>query len=134
MSHGILIIEDEAVLARNIKTYLERAGYDARTAPSAEEGLRQIEFFPADLVILDYRLPGMDGIQLSAKLRRACPDLRLLMLTAHHSPVLEGNARRVGAAACLQKPIALDELRRIVDGLLLADAVPALRENRRGCA
>ncbi len=84
-------------------------------------------------MILDYRLPGMDGIQLSAKLRRARPELHLLMLTAHHSPLLEGNARRVGAAACLQKPMALDELRRIVDGLLGA-AAPAFREDRRNCA
>lgn len=64
MAHAVLIIEDEAVLAKNIRLYLERSGIEARTAGSAEEGIAQLNEFRPDVVILDYQLPGRNGLDM----------------------------------------------------------------------
>ena len=66
MSHAILVIEDEAVLAKNILIYLERYGYEVRLAPSAEEGLGLLESVRPDAVLLDFNLPGMNGLEALA--------------------------------------------------------------------
>ena len=66
MSYATLIIDDEATLAKNMKLYLERYGYDVRIAGSAEEGLEQLDEFLPEVVILDFDLPGIDGFQTLA--------------------------------------------------------------------
>ncbi len=58
MSHAILIIDDEAILAKNIKTYLSRHGYEAQVAASGEEGLAQLDSFRPDVILLDYQIPS----------------------------------------------------------------------------
>ena len=69
MAHGVLIIEDESVSPKNIRPYLERAGFDVRTAESAEDGWQQIGEFRPDIVLLDYQLPGRNGLDLLADLK-----------------------------------------------------------------
>ena len=66
---GILIIEDEAVLAKNIATYLKRHGYDASIAASGEEGLGRIEALQPEAVLLDYALPGIDGLEVLKRVK-----------------------------------------------------------------
>ena len=71
--NAILVIEDEVTLAKNIVAYLRRAGYDAEHAPDAEQGLARLEAFRPDIIVLDYNLPGMDGL---AALRRSVRSMR----------------------------------------------------------
>ena len=70
MAHAVLIIEDEAILAKNMKTYLERQDFEAAVAASGEEGLAKLDAFHPDVVLLDYHLPGMDGLETRAEERR----------------------------------------------------------------
>ena len=67
MSLSVLIVEDEIVLAKNIATYLRRLNYDVRHVEDAETALVAIEAQRPDAVILDYNLPGMDGLELMAR-------------------------------------------------------------------
>ena len=62
MPRKILLIDDDALLRRSLSFHLEQAGYQVQTAASAEEGLRMVSFEPADLILLDIGLPGMDGL------------------------------------------------------------------------
>lgn len=117
MSHAILIIEDEAVLAKNIRIYFERAGYEVRAAHSAEEGLRQLDIFKPDLVLLDYQLPGMNGIEMLTELRRIDPAIQVVMITGQGSVDLAVEAMKLGAADFLTKPVILEKMRLLVEKL-----------------
>ena len=118
MSYALLIIEDEEVLAKNIRIYFERAGYDVRAAVSAEDGLRQLDAFKPDVVLLDYQLPGLNGIEMLAALRKVDPAVKVVMLTGQGSVDLAVKAMKLGATDFLTKPVVLEKMRVLIDKLL----------------
>ncbi|HEX9183264.1 MAG TPA: sigma-54 dependent transcriptional regulator [Burkholderiales bacterium] len=118
MARAVLIVEDEAILARNIATYLGRSGYEAQTAGSAEEGLAMLDSFKPDVVLLDLRLPGMDGLAALARFRAADAKLIVILLTGHGTVETAVEAIKAGAYDFLSKPVALSKL-----GLLLEKAL-----------
>ena len=75
MSYSVLIVEDEPVLARNMLVYLERHGLICQTASSGEEGLDALEASRPDAVVLDYNLPGKDGLSVLRLMREREPQL-----------------------------------------------------------
>jgi DNA-binding NtrC family response regulator len=115
---AVLVVEDEATLARNIKTYLQRNGYDAETAGSAEEGLAAFDRFKPDAVVLDLRLPGMDGLAALARLRASDPSLVVIMLTGHGSVETAVEAMKAGAYDFLTKPVSLSKLTLLLEKAL----------------
>jgi DNA-binding NtrC family response regulator len=118
MAHGILIVEDEASLARNIKEYLEEDGFACRICGDGEAGLQAFDAFHPDLVLLDLRLPGMDGLAVLKQLRARDPEARVILLTAHGSVPTAVEAIKAGAYEYLAKPVILSELKRVVDRAL----------------
>ena len=115
---AILIIEDEPILAKNIRAYLQRHGYEARVAESAEAGLTALDEFSPDAVLADYNLPGMDGLALLSELKRRDPRANVIMMTGHGSIQIAVDAMKRGAADFLGKPVALDELKLVLERVL----------------
>jgi len=115
MSHAVLIIDDEETLARNIRTYLTRHGYEARIAGSGEEGLAALDSFNPDLVLLDFQLPGMDGLEILRRIRTAARHVKVVMMTAHGGVPVAVDAMKAGAYDYLTKPLALSELKLLLD-------------------
>ena len=115
---AILVIDDEAILAKNIKAFLERHGFEVRVADSAEGGLRAIDEFVPDALLIDYNLPGMDGLQLLGEIRRRDPQVRVVMLTGHGSTEVAVQAMKAGATDYLSKPVALSELKLVLERTL----------------
>jgi DNA-binding NtrC family response regulator len=118
MAHAVLVIDDEVSLARNLCQYLERQGWDTQWAESAEEGLQLHASFKPDLVLLDYNLPGMNGLQALGRLKALDPGGLVVMMTGFGGVELAVNALKAGAADYLTKPVALSELKLLVDRLL----------------
>src|SRR5579862_2760138 len=81
MSAKVLVIDDDPFLLQNLETLLTRQGYLVRCASSGEEGLSMLTDEPADLVVLDLGLPGIDGVTTCRRLR-ARWHMPVLMLTA----------------------------------------------------
>ena len=115
MAKAILVIEDEVVLAKNIAVYLERSGYEVRIAESAEEGLGLLEDFRPDAVVLDFTLPGLDGLQALAHIVAFDAAVRTVMITGHGNVDIAVQAMKAGACDFLTKPVALSKLRLVLE-------------------
>ncbi|MFC5510041.1 sigma-54-dependent transcriptional regulator [Massilia jejuensis] len=118
MTRAILIIEDELVLAKNIKAYLERHGYEAVTVDSGEDGLDRLDAFLPDVVVLDFHLPKMNGLEVLAQIRARIPLIKIIMITGNATVEVAVQAMKLGAFDYLPKPIVLGELRLLIDRAL----------------
>ncbi len=118
MSYGILVIEDEETLAKNIKRYLERSDHEVRLAASGEDGLKAFTDFRPDLVLLDYQLPGRDGLKILQEIRALDAQVKVIMVTAHGSIEIAVEAMKAGAYDYLNKPLVLSELKLLIDKAL----------------
>ena len=81
--HLVLCIDDERIGLRVRKLLLERAGYEVLTAPDGPSGLTSFENNPIEVVLLDYSMPGMDGGEVAAQMRRSKPEVPILLLSAY---------------------------------------------------
>jgi DNA-binding NtrC family response regulator len=114
---SLFLIEDEATFAKNVASYLSRYGWDVEIAANAEDALARIPAVGPDVIVLDFNLPGMNGLEAIAVLRERDPEARIVMLTGHASVQLAVDAMKAGTADFLPKPVALAELRALVDRL-----------------
>jgi two-component system, NtrC family, response regulator AtoC len=111
----LLLIEDEATLAKNIAIYLTRYGWDVDVASSAEDALQRLELVAPDIALLDFNLPGMNGLVALSKLRERDPQLRVVMMTGHANVQLAVDAMKAGTSDFITKPVVLVDLRRVLD-------------------
>lgn len=114
----ILIIEDEEALAQRIRKILQTERYTAEVRFDGNEGLEQALIEPYDLIILDVMLPGIDGFQILAELRRESISVPVLMLTAKSRLEDKVSGLDLGADDYLTKPFAVPELLARVRSLL----------------
>jgi DNA-binding NtrC family response regulator len=126
MKKRILVVEDEEKLRRVIELQLLSSGYDVDKAGTAEDGLKIAD--RADLVLTDLRLPGVDGLELLARLRRQNLQTPLIVMTAYGSVETAVEAMKAGAIDFLPKPFSLDHLMTVVEKAL---EVRALRDENR---
>ncbi len=135
MKASILVVEDNEDLCQTIADVMKREGYFVRTAFSGEEALSKIERGLTDLVLLDIKLPKMDGLEVLAKLRESMPDLLVIMITALTDARPAVEAMKSGAYDYLLKPFELDELKLVVAKALethrLKLEVARLKEQQR---
>lgn len=103
----ILIVDDEESIRRSLRAYLEDEGFEVIATGSAEEGLKALGSTPADAVIVDMRLPGMDGNTFIEKAHVLHPDLNILVYTGsvgyHPPPKLQ--AIGIGEGQVFMKPL-----------------------------
>jgi len=116
MMSKILVIEDEKNLRQLYKQDLELDGHTVVTAKSAEEGLRKVETEAPDLVVLDIRMPGMDGLEAMGRILDQHPSIPVLLNTAYSS--YQDSFLSWGADAYVIKSSDTGELRREVEQLL----------------
>lgn len=114
----ILVIEDQAKLASNIKGLLEHDHYAVTVALDGKDGFEKAMTQDADLLILDLNLPGMDGYVICAMLRQNKRNMPILMLTARSKPQEVIHGLNIGADDYLPKPFDSDELLARVRALL----------------
>ncbi len=104
---GILIVDDEPVLRKSLSRALRKAGYDVTVAASAEEGLRFVVEQRPDLVLLDLKFSGMDGMEALRRIRAFDPSILVVIITAYGSVETAVEAMKLGAVDFLCKPLDL---------------------------
>ena len=103
--HKILVIDDDTYICECLSMYLDEEGYAAETANTGRQGLDRFAQNGADLVILDVRLPDIDGFEVLRKLRSAGTDVPVIMISAYHDPASVAKAMEGGAFAYIPKPV-----------------------------
>ena len=119
----ILVVDDEADLVRQLQEFLERRGCTILTATSGEEAIAQLERGNPGLVLLDIKMPGMDGLVTLRKLKARRPNLRVVIASAVEDQDLMAQAFVLGAQEYLAKPYnlrAMEELLRFLKKLSAA--------------
>jgi len=111
----VLVIDDEKLVRWSLQQKLIHEGYDVETAPSGEEGLNLIKEDVFDLVLLDIRLPGMDGVQTLGEIMQLGRDVGVIMLTAETAISRAVECVRLGAFNYLCKPFDFEEVRVAIE-------------------
>ncbi|HSX79581.1 MAG TPA: response regulator, partial [Candidatus Saccharimonadia bacterium] len=114
----ILIVEDEKILADSMALYLERHAYATAVVYTGEDSLPLAEENSPDVMVVDIRLPGIDGLEVLRRIREASPSTEVVMITAYASIATAVEAMKRGAFDYLSKPLDLDELCVVVDKAL----------------
>jgi two-component system OmpR family response regulator len=117
MSYRILVVDDEPDLAEALVEYLERLGHRAESLPDGKALDMALARGPADLVLLDLRLPGEDGHEILARLKPA-RDLAVILVSGHAELVDRVTALEMGADDVLAKPVDLREMAARVEAVL----------------
>jgi len=118
MSKKILVVDDEKHIRDSCTKLLIRKRYDAEGAESGAEALEMISNNHYDLVLLDVRMPGMDGIEVLRRAKELKPDILVLILTGHGTIDTANEALELGAAGFIRKPIAIENLADSIDEAL----------------
>jgi len=106
----ILIVDDEKDFVEMFSLRLTRQGEKVSTAYSGQEALDLLEKTPIDVVILDIRMPGMDGIETLKKIKAAHPLVEVIMLTGHGSTETAVEGLKEGAFDYLMKPADFEDI------------------------
>ena len=125
----ILIIEDEKLIRMTLRERLTREGYQIAEAGSGDEGLRSLDEEEADLVLLDYKLPDTDGVEVLRRIREMGRDTAVILMTAFSTVTSAVEAIKLGAYDYLDKPVDHEALLTVMGKAL--ETTRLRREVRR---
>jgi DNA-binding NtrC family response regulator len=106
----IMLVDDEEGFLSTTRNVLERKGINVTTATSGSEALEKLKGENIDVVILDVKMPGMDGVSALKAIKSRYPSIEVIMLTGHGTVESALDGLRSGASDYLTKPIDIDEL------------------------
>ncbi|MFA4915307.1 MAG: response regulator [Syntrophales bacterium] len=107
---SVLLVDDEREFLETLIKRLQKRKLQVTGAGCGEEALRIIKETPPDVVVLDVRMQGMDGIQTLREIKKVCPMVEVIMLTGHASLEVAVEGMELGAFDYLMKPMDIDEL------------------------
>ena len=106
----ILLVDDEKEFVETLSERIRMRDHKSDVALDGEEALKQMDDDLPDVVVLDLKMPGIDGMEVLRRIRKAYPNVQVIMLTGHGSDKDEKEARKLGAFEYLQKPVEIDTL------------------------
>jgi DNA-binding response OmpR family regulator len=110
----VLLVDDEEEFVKTLGERLEMRGIGPDTAFTGEQALQRIAEEEPDIMVLDIKMPGIDGMEVLRRVRKAYPRIQVIMLTAHGTDKDEEEAQRLGAFAYLRKPADLEVLTKTI--------------------
>jgi CheY-like chemotaxis protein len=120
---SVLIVDDEKNIRLTLSRALEGLGLQSETVVNGEEALSRLQERAFDLVLLDLRMPGMDGMEVLRRVRTLRPDTRIVIITAYGTVESAVEAMKLGAADFIQKPFAPAEVRDLVRRVLAREGL-----------
>jgi len=123
-----LIVEDGRSQRTMLRDFLHEEGYEAATAENGTQALAQVKKEYFDLLLLDYKLPGMNGMQVLAAVKDLNPEIDVIMMTAYGTVDMAVEAMKASAADYITKPVELEELLILIERI--AERRTLRKENR----
>ncbi|WP_067624466.1 response regulator [Alicyclobacillus acidiphilus] len=114
MAYKVLVVDDQFGIRVLLQEVLQREGYEVFQAPNGETALEIVQRDDPDLILLDMKIPGMDGLEILRNIRKLDVDTKVIMMTAYGELDLIHEAMEMGAIAHFTKPFDIDELRKAV--------------------
>ena len=114
----ILIVDDEAGIVEEVKSFFEEEGFQVHTADSAREGMQILSKVKPHILLLDMKLPDLSGISVLQMCKAVSPQTKVIVNTGYVDQNIIDEAERLGRDAFLQKPFDLMTLKEEVDRLL----------------
>jgi two-component system, response regulator RegA len=118
----VLIVDDEDVFRARLSRAFRSRGWAAHEAADADQALVKVTELSPDLILVDLRMPGRDGLELIPDLRRLEPDTAIVVLTGYGSIATTLAATRLGADHYLSKPADVDQILAVYEGVISGDA------------
>lgn len=110
----VLMVDDEEDFVKTLAERLEMRDLAPDVALNGEQALQQVEVDVPDVMVLDLKMPGIDGMEVLRRVRKAYPQVQVVILTGHGSEKDEAEAKRLGAYAYLQKPVDMESLIKVL--------------------
>ena len=101
----VLVIDDDAVVGRSFDRVLSGIGYEVSTALTGEEGLKNMESTAYDVVFTDINMPGMDGLEVTERIKAKCPWTPVVVITGYGTEENEAEASVLGVSGFVHKPL-----------------------------
>ena len=118
ISPRILVVDDELIVRESLSNWLKEDGYDVTAVPDGESGVREVKERTCHIVLLDLKMPGMDGLTALHEMRKIAPDLQIIMMTAYASVDTAVSAMKEGAYDYLVKPFDPEEVSLMIQKIL----------------
>lgn len=134
MSATVFLVDDDTAVLRGLEKIIEGEGFDVRAFESAELLLEDCGPQSAGCIVLDMRMPGMDGLQAQAELRRLGILMPVIFLTGHGDVPMSVRAMKAGAYDFLEKPVAADTLLARIRGAMKLDEYRWQKHSEREAA
>jgi len=106
----VLLVDDEEEFVKSLSERLQMRELKPGTAYNGEQALQVVQDEVPDVMILDLKMPGIDGLEVLRRVKKAYPSVQVIILTGHGTEKDEEQAKKLGAFAYLQKPADLDTL------------------------
>lgn len=110
MTIKVLLIDDEEEFVSTLSERLQIRGYDSKFATSGDQGLKEIETFKPDVVILDVIMPGISGFDVLRSIKKTAPSTPVILLTGHSSTQDGMKGMELGAFDYIIKPVDIEQL------------------------
>ncbi|MBA7696609.1 Transcriptional regulatory protein ZraR [subsurface metagenome] len=110
----ILLVDDEANVRTVFSDVLKRAGYQVKAVEDGHEAIKEVEKNTYNLVLVDLRMPKMDGIEVLENIKKRKPELPVIIYTGYGSVTTAVEAMRKGASDYLNKPFSPEELKLVI--------------------
>jgi len=118
MKEKLLIVDDQFGIRVLLKEVFDKDGYETFDASNGNQALTIIKDESPDLVLLDVKIPGMDGLEILKEIRERKLETNVIMMTAYGELEMINEAKKLGAVAHFAKPFDIDEVRMKIRGFL----------------
>lgn len=106
----VLLVDDEEEFVKALAERLQMRDLKSDTVQDGEQALKFVDKKEPDVMVLDLRMPGIDGIEVLKRVKKAYPQIQVIILTGHGTEKDEERARQLGAFDYLEKPVDIDKL------------------------